>query len=597
MRNDPLRHGQPDEWAPFPVESLPVVLRNFAQEVARTMCVDEAFVVLPALGAAAGSIGNTYRIHVKEAWYEPSILWTVLVAESGTGKSPCIREVLAPLREREPVERAKYTKDQKVYEWLWPKLKETCEIWLKNNMKVPNLLVQQITPPKPPEFVRHRFMVGDTTTAALSRILQETPRGVLLHCDELTSWIGSFDKYRSSRGTDQAFWLSIHSAEPLLIDRKGEQIQIPRPAVSIVGGIQPGILRRVLRAEHWESGLLARILMAMPPTKPKKWNAAGVPEDVKSSMANALGKLLDLQPEARDPWVPRTISMSPAACKVFGRFYDEHNEDLSKKSDAVRSAYAKLEGCCARLALILHLFKRAAGESTEQADSIDAQTVEQAVTITKWQTRETQRIYATLAREPRNDAQLLAWINQQGGAVTVRDLQRRAPKAFRHCAEASLTTLVNDGFGRWCHTCSSTAGGRPTKTFTLLNGSDGDETPSGDSASRGNVAVASSTAGEMMPLVEDAESLDGLPSSVRGDSENHQRVGTAIVSPPINNSVEFTIVNPSEVCIVDPLEFTIVNPPESASSTFGKAIRQCLQLPISWLNKITKSRLQARSTE
>ena len=61
----------------------------------------------------------------------------------------------------------------------------------------------------------------------------------------------------------------MFGARDLLVDRKSEgqkPIFVPRAAVSIVGGIQPQVLRRALGPEHFENGLAARMLLTMPPT-------------------------------------------------------------------------------------------------------------------------------------------------------------------------------------------------------------------------------------------------------------------------------------------------------------------------------------------
>ena len=111
-----------------------------------------------------------------------------------------------------------------------------------------------------------RFYCSDTTVEALAERLQDAPRGLLVARDELSGWLGSFGQYKQGKGRDEANWLSMFDAGPLLVDRKtGDKttIYVPRAAVCIAGGIQPGILRRMFTAEHYESGLAARFLMAM----------------------------------------------------------------------------------------------------------------------------------------------------------------------------------------------------------------------------------------------------------------------------------------------------------------------------------------------
>ncbi len=110
-------------------------------------------------------------------------------------------------------------------------------------------------------------MVSDTTLEALAPILLEIPRGMLSCRDELNRWIGGFDRYAPKRnsGSDLSNWLPMYDAEPIIIDRKTaipRTICVPMAAVCVTGGIQPGVLKRVLGKEHRESGFLARPLLS-----------------------------------------------------------------------------------------------------------------------------------------------------------------------------------------------------------------------------------------------------------------------------------------------------------------------------------------------
>ena len=125
-------------------------------------------------------------------------------------------------------------------------------------------------PDEPQRPVAERCMVSDATIESLVPILRDNWRGVLLSRDELVGWIGSFDRYagRGTASADAAHWLSIYNAESIIVDRKtGDKpsIFVPDAAVSVCGGIQPGILNRAISAEHRENGLLARLLLAYPP--------------------------------------------------------------------------------------------------------------------------------------------------------------------------------------------------------------------------------------------------------------------------------------------------------------------------------------------
>lgn len=60
------------------------------------------------LAAAASAIGATRKLMVKRGWYVPSILWTVVIGESGTQKSPPMQAVMKPLQARQNQKLSKF---------------------------------------------------------------------------------------------------------------------------------------------------------------------------------------------------------------------------------------------------------------------------------------------------------------------------------------------------------------------------------------------------------------------------------------------------------------------------------------------------------
>ena len=135
--------------------------------------------------------------------------------------------------------------------------------------------------PEPTPPVCSRIAVSDTTVEALADRLQAALRGLLCERDELSGWLKSFNQYKAKGGADVAHWLTMHRAGGLLMDRKtGDQkiIFCPMAFVAVAGTVQPGTLRRCLTPEYRESGLAARLLLAMPPVRRRQWSEATVSE-------------------------------------------------------------------------------------------------------------------------------------------------------------------------------------------------------------------------------------------------------------------------------------------------------------------------------
>jgi len=85
---------------------------------------------------------------------------------------------------------------------------------------------------------------------------------VLCLQDELSGWFGAMDKYSGPRGAakDRGFWMQAYNGGSYAIDRirRGSAI-IPNLSISILGGIQPEVVRKVVAEAH-DDGLIQRLL-------------------------------------------------------------------------------------------------------------------------------------------------------------------------------------------------------------------------------------------------------------------------------------------------------------------------------------------------
>jgi hypothetical protein len=465
-------------WRPFPVDVLPEPARSYIMCAAKAMGCDPTYIALPLLAMLASAIGATRRVRLKAGWCEPSVLWTAIVADSGTLKSPAAAYALDALNrlqawklEEYPQLREQYDRDKLLYE-------ADLATWKKKGRAK-----NEPPPAKPDEPTVQRYIVHDITIEALAERLDSAPRGLLSANDELGAWLGSFDQYRANGGADVPRWLSIYRAESLIIDRKTgptKTIFVKRAAVSVTGSITPRALARALGEQHLENGLAARIGLAMPPRVRKRWTEAVVDRSVIQTMERVVGRLLvlDFGKDDNDSAAPIDLALTPDAKTEWIDFYDEHNEQQEALAGPLASAYAKLEGGAARLALIVQLVRWAMDAAADGA--IDADSMRAGVTLARWFRYEAERVYTALTEtdEEREQRYLLDLIRRWGGRATVRDLMH-ASRCYRTSAadaEAALEALVKAGEGRWVPIGSGPAGGRPTTVFELIDPGNGNET-------------------------------------------------------------------------------------------------------------------------
>ncbi len=459
----------------FPVEALPWPLDRFVSEGAESLRCDPCFIALPLLSMLAGAVGNSRRIRIKRDWSEPCLIWSVIVAHSGTMKSPAWELALRPMREAQHAAFVAYKAAREVFDRDRMEFDAALADWRKQGRKR-----GEAAPVQPVEPVPTRHIVEDITIERLAEMLEEQPRGLLLAVDELAAWFGGFNRYANGKGSDAERWLSIHRAGPITSDRKStakKLIYVPRAAVSVTGGIQLATLGRVLRSREFiDNGTAARLLVAMPPRRPKQWTDAELSEEMQASLDHIVRQLLSLEfglDEHGSP-VPITLPFTTEARTAFVRFFNQHNREQALLGDDLAATWSKLEAYVPRLALLFHLVRVAANDpNIETPDAVDSQSLESAITLIRWFANEARRVYGLLGSGDDSEESRRRWLaieaaQQHGGRITVRELMRsRAGFTLADDAEQTLNALVAAGLMWREQSSPGKAGGRPTVRFVL----------------------------------------------------------------------------------------------------------------------------------
>ena len=456
--------GGPDPQ-PFPLEALPPVMADFADDVGRALCVDPAMAALPMLSIAGAAIGNTARARMSADFHAPPNVWTATVVDSGDRKSPVLRAVMQPIHARQQESAEAY--QQGVAEYA-----SELERWKNLPPKERRATDRPVEPGPCP----HLYL-SDTTTEAIALRLAQQRRGLAVVHDELAAFFSGMNQYRAKGGNDRETYLAFYDAGAAKVDRKSATpptIFIPRAFVTVTGMIQRGALARALGPAEFDSGLAARFQLAAPKSRQATWNPNGVSDRAREGWAGLLGRILDTPL----PENPALIPPSDAAMRHWGHAHDLlEQQRYAERDDRMRAARAKLIGVIPRLSLIFQIVSAASEERSASVRCIDEVSMTRAVVLAEWFTTEAGRVYGILA-EQAGDEDILARIERNGGSVTPRELMRWSRAQFRtvSLAESFLDSLVHDGIGRWQWRHSR---GRPCREFVLLFRGDGDRSPSG----------------------------------------------------------------------------------------------------------------------
>lgn len=471
---EPWRPADAEDLAyrPFPVDKLPEPIRGFVDAGARAIGCDPSYLALPLLTAIAAAIGNTRRLQLKRGWSAPAILWCAIVGESGTAKTPAFKLAMRAIRERQRKALERYAQAMKEFEIELARWEKDYGAWKRSKSATGD-------PPSRPDSPQAvRYVVSDTTIEALAPILLSNPRGLLLARDELAGWIGSFDRYaaKGKGGADAANWLSMYNAESIIVDRKTGipcTIHVPQAAVCVCGGIQPAILQRALSTEHRESGLAARLLLACPPRRAKRWTEADIAPEMEAELVQVFDRIYELSSTVSEDNESRSVlvGLSAEAKDAWIAYYNDHGIEQKNLTGDLSAAWSKLEEYAARLALVIHFVRWAANDpDLADADVVDLASMEAGIALTKWFKHEARRTYALLDEtdEERDERRLAEWITRKGGSATVREIQAGCrwlrPAGM---ADAALEALAKSGRGCWRDLPSDIKGGRPTRAFVL----------------------------------------------------------------------------------------------------------------------------------
>jgi len=353
--------------APFPLSALPKPMQEYCEAVSESKRTPLDYVALAVLGAMAGAIGGSTMLKVKSDWEEFAVLWIALCGEAGTTKTPVIKPCFKPIRGIQSELHKRYQLALKNFNDAKERAKKDPE---------------SVTPIKPePAYL---YLV-DTTQEALIKTLADNPRGGVLVSDEITSWLGSHDKY-TGKGNDRPFYLSLWSSTSYSSNRKGGgSLSVELPILSVFGGLTPSSLPKLHGGA--EDGFLSRFLIACPDRKPSYFNREGVSDAVQLAYDSFIRKLYAIEPDHQDleNISPRVVVLSEDALTVFEAFANAVEDEKAKDSTPLifKGAWAKAPSQAARIALILHCGRQVSGEEDDpyrlSEDCMDA-----AVEITKY---------------------------------------------------------------------------------------------------------------------------------------------------------------------------------------------------------------------
>ncbi len=441
----PLRlHARDDEETPpFPVDVFPAPLATYCHELCEAKCVPAELVGPAMMAALSAVIGQSVNVRYKKDWTEPALLWTILIADPGSAKTPTLDSVLAPIRDINAVLRHHSKKELRA----WKKARRDYHRDPTGEKDDPQNPVPKDDPGDDPP-PRAALIVDDVTKEVLGPMLEDNPRGLLLDCDEAMSWIGGMNQYRGGRGNDRQNWMKVWSCVPWTIDRKGggESRFVARPFVAVLAGIVPDCIEDLTMAVRKRDGFIDRILFAFPDPGTigsEEISDAEISEWAEDEWRKILTRLFEAKMRTEGIHERAYILRFDAQAKAaFREWYRGHNRERRSPDlpRVLKGAYAKMNAYCLRLTLIIARLRQCQqtpdGEPVQ--DAIRAGDVEAATRLVAFYKGQFRKVaLAITGATPSTDVgDLLGLIARKGWErFTPRDVDA-ATKRFRDDPES-----------------------------------------------------------------------------------------------------------------------------------------------------------------
>jgi hypothetical protein len=394
--------------------------------------------LLTTLYAVIGSllkVGTKLELIKATDFYALPVIYTGLVNESGSGKSPAQKTILKPLFALQAETDAEYKEKLRQYQ-------RDLGDWKRNP--------PDSDEPAPSQPIPREYYTTDATSEAIALIQSQQPDcGFLGWFDELPALFKSQGQYKNGRGADGEKILSGRDGTGFKVNRaSGKRLVVEQSAYSITGGLQPSVLRQMMGDFTDANGQWARFLWTVMPVQPAPYPDDAIAFDISGLLKGIYRRINNL--------TPQIYKLSPKAQQQYRNWYNELDHlKMSESRQGLRAVYSKMKGDTGVLALLLHCFNGCVLEGSTPELEVDERTMAAAIKLAKYHIGQVKLIHSEgdaangeLAAIHTKIIQLSerkGWLK----AADVRDIDRQTKKQFsaddirRHFLE-----LEASGFGQ-----------------------------------------------------------------------------------------------------------------------------------------------------
>ena len=433
---------------PYPIESLPPVLKEAVLEVAGFVQAPIPIVAAAALSSISTVVQSQYDVRRAEGLEGPTSLYLLSIADSGERKTASskfrdsLREYEKAEQQRFQKERTKHEANLKTWEFRRKALEEQIKKALNNqhHSQAASTAEQQLKAhllqePQSPKYPRWSY--EDATSEALMKGLSEWPAAGV-ESDEGGSFFGGYSMNSDNQMRSLSNYNKLWGGDTIYVDRRhSESYCLSGCRLTIGLQIQEATLREFLQksgALARGSGFLARCLISHPSSlvgtrffrePPSGWPKLTLFHERMKELLKK-GPRLNVYEELS----PEMLELSDDAKRFWIQFHNDIERDLAVGGEMqdVKDVASKTAENAVRLAANFHVFRGADGFCISVEDMIAG------CQVALWHLRESLRflVHADEAKRCDDAWRVEQWLIQycqKKGVATIskRDLQRGSP--------------------------------------------------------------------------------------------------------------------------------------------------------------------------
>ena len=364
--------------APFPLNSLPLLLRDYLKAVADYVQVVPEMAVLPLLSVLSLCVqGKAVIKHTGNSHTENLNLYTITVASPGERKSGSLKEFMKPIEEYQEQYNKIHAPEIEEYKTERAYLENKITKALKADLQTAKAITKQLS-----ELERkHELIlnVSDATPEALAMEMYRQGGTIGIIDDEGSVFDVLSGIYSNGQANINIFLKAYDGTNYTILRRTKENIELKNPLLTMGLMVQPEHFTNAMNNRQFSGrGFIHRFLFSFPESRAGylKMDSPDIPLKLQKQYNDLITRLLRLP---STPDIP-VIVCDREAELLFSDYFEHIQEEIRDGGtfENLKEWASKQFGRVLKIAGILHLCEH------EPTEFLTGQTAINSISIAKW---------------------------------------------------------------------------------------------------------------------------------------------------------------------------------------------------------------------